>query len=118
MEVIVLDQILSLDTAPVHVAPGGSMLCTISGKAADVASLLRALRGSIAFGMVSFKTVAKDAKLVEAVVYFGLADADDYRAAVDSCSGCNISTKEIDEGTELTGLSMRARNQIINALDA
>lgn len=117
MDVIVLDQILSLDTAPVHVAPGGSILCTVSGKSVDVSGLLRNLREEVAFGMVSFKTISKSDKVVEAVVYLGAADADDFKRVADDHANCIVSTKDIAEGTELTGLSMRARNQIINALD-
>ena len=116
MEVIVLDQILSLETAPVHVAPGGSVQCTISGKASDVFSALCALRENIAFGMMSFKTISKDDKVVEAVVYFGAADKDDYKSVADGYASCQFSTKDIDEDANLTGLSMRARNQVINAL--
>lgn len=117
MDVIVLDQILTLETAPVHVAPGGSKMCTISGKAVDVAAMLRDLRSEVAFGMMGFRTISKDEKRVEAVVYFGAADEADYSAVASKHPNCHVELKAIHEDETHTGLSMRARNQVIHALE-
>ena len=116
MEKVIFGQTLALDTAPVHVAPGGSVLFTLNAKAASLARLLSALREEIAYGMIDI--VADDAdKPVRVLIYTGKADVADFDA-VFSASGHDVECdrEDIVEGTQMTGLSMRARNQVIDCL--
>ncbi len=117
MEKTILNQKLVLDTAAVHVAPGGSMLFRLSGDADLIAKVLMALREEIAYGMIDIKTLDADKKVVEADVYTGKADVADFDAVL-AANGkdVNCDREEIAEGTEMTGLSMRARNQVIDCL--
>ena len=117
MEKTILNQNVSLDTAPVHVAPGGSVMFSLSGNAANIASLLVALREEIAYGMADIRTIDAAAKTVEASIYTGKADIADLDAVM-AAHAQNITSErsEIAEGAEMTGLSMRARNQVIDCL--
>lgn len=117
MEKTINGQTVALEMAPVHVAPGGSMLFKLSGDAGVIAKLLVALREEIAYGMIDVRTVDADKKLVETDIYIGKADCTDFDA-VFAANGQNISCSrsEIVEGTEMAGLSMRARNMVIDCL--
>lgn len=115
MEKTILGTTLTLDTAPLHIAPGGSTLCVIRGTANTVAKCLMTLREEIAYGMADVRTLCENDKIVEVDIYFGKADddifQDMYKPYADDLK--LVSTTELLEGT---GLSMRARNQVIDAL--
>ena len=117
MEKLILAKSLHLDTAPVHIAPGGTVLYHLIADADSLAKLLRDLMGEIAFGMADVD--AADSKAVKVDIYFGAADVDDftkvfapYRDRISSAQ-----REDLPEGTDKTGLSMQARNLVINALN-
>ncbi len=115
MEKTILGTTLTLDSAPLHIAPGGSSLCVLRGGAVAVAKCLMALREEIAYGMADVRTVSDSDKIVEVDIYFGKADdalfQEMYKPYADAVT--LVSCTELLEGT---GLSMRARNQIIDTL--
>lgn len=114
MEKTILNTTLMLDTAPLHIAPGGSTLCVIKGNASSVAELLMSLREEIAYGMADIRTVCGESRVVEVSIYFGKADDDVFQDMVQRCAGgIEVAYSELSEGT---GFSMRARNQVIDAL--
>lgn len=115
IEKTILTQTLSLDTAPIHVPAGGSILCKISGNAKHIAALLEALREEIAYGMADIETLNADSGCVRADIYFGAADAADFDALPRS-QELTIEHQSLPETTNAIGLSMRARNDVINAL--
>lgn len=115
MEKTILNTTLTLDTAPLHVAPGGSTLCTLKGDAAAIAKLLMALREEMAYGMADVRTLSAQDKVVETDIYFGKADETDFHAVYQNHAEdiALVGLKELSEGL---GMSMRARNQVIDAL--
>lgn len=114
MEKTILSTTLTLDTAPLHIAPGGSALCVLKGCASSVAKLLMALREEMAYGMADVRTLSVDDKIVEVEIYFGHADDDIFRDMHKThADNIDVTCSELKEGT---GLSMRARNQVIDAL--
>lgn len=114
MEKTILNTTLTLDTAPLHIAPGGSTLCVIKGNASLLAEFLTALREEIAYGMADVRTICAESRLVEVSIYYGKADDDVFQAMVQKCAdGIESVCSELSEGT---GFSMRARNQVIDAL--
>ncbi len=114
MEKTILNTTLTLDTAPLHIAPGGSTLCVIKGDASLLAEFLMSLREEIAYGMADVRTICAESRLVEVSIYYGKADDDVFQAMVQKCAdGIESVCSELLEGT---GFSMRARNQVIDAL--
>lgn len=114
MEKTIKGQTVSVDCAPVHVAPGGSVMYRLGGHAGVVAKLLVALREETAYGMIDVRDAGEN---VEADIYMGLADCADFDA-IFAAYGQNLTCErsEIAEGTAMTGLSMRARNMMIDIL--
>lgn len=117
MEKLILTKTLHLDTAPVHVAPGGSVLYHLTADAAALAKLLRDLMGEIAFGMADVE--AADSKAVKIDIYFGAADADDFTKVFEHHRNeiSVVDREDMGEGTERMGLSMQARNLVIRTLE-
>lgn len=110
---LILGQEIQVDTAPVHIAPGGSILCTLKGDAATVAASLRALREEIAFGMCDADAQNSP---VSVSVYFGAADRADFDNVIKNFGSLEVASSDMPEGTAQNGLSMAARNRVIDAL--
>lgn len=113
MKKTILGQPITLETAPVHVAPGGSILIKLSGNAQNIAKLLCSLREEIAYGMADIKDGENG---VEADIYLGKADIADFDNIFSAVSDIRCEKSDLAEGTVMDGLSMQARNQIINLL--
>ena len=114
MEKTILNTTLTLDTAPLHIAPGGSTLCVIKGSASSLAEFLMALREEIAYGMADVRTICAASRTVEVSIYYGKADNEIFQDMFQkSVCGIEAVYSELLEGT---GFSMRARNQVIDAL--
>ena len=64
MELTILKETVTLDTAPMHIAPGGSILCHITGNSRRIAKLLIELRSEIAFGMSNVTTIDADSQTI------------------------------------------------------
>ena len=112
MEKDIFGKTLTLDTAPVHIAPGGSILYKLSGNVAVIAKLLNDLREEIAYGMVDVST--SEEKTVEVAIYMGKADVDIFLGMLPA--GMALAEEELAEDTVMTGLSMRARNAVLNEI--
>ena len=110
---LILGNEVQIDTAPVHIAPGGSILCTLKGDAGDIAAMLRALREEIAFGMCDAS--AQNAP-VSVSVYFGAADRPDFDNVIKNFDKLAVELADMPEGTAKTGFTMAARNRVIDAL--
>ncbi len=116
MEKKIFNQTLVLDTAPVHIAPGGSYLFTIEGNASKIKALLMDLREEIAFGMIDLKVISEEQRIVSVSIYFGKADRPDFDRVVGQYDEIGMHSEELGETTQMTGLSMRSRNQIIDVM--
>ena len=114
MEREVLQRKLTLETAPVHVAPGGSVLYHVKGRARGIGEVLVALREETAYGMCDVVTLGEDE--VDVAIYFGRADEASVLEVLEKHSGIETSREELAEAIQMTGLSMRARNQVIDVL--
>ena len=118
MEKTILSKKISLDAAPVHIAPGGSALYHLVAPASSMAALLRALMEEIAYGMIDVETLNEAENVVRVDIYFGAADNDDFMkvfsAYADKIIG--FEREDLPEGTVRTGFSMSARNAVINCL--
>ncbi len=114
MEKIIFGKTLMLDTAPVHVAPGGSILYKMSGNASIIAELLLALREEIAYGMMDVSVVSETDKTVEVAIYMGKADVDVFLGMLPADMA--LAEDELAEDAVMTGLSMRARNMVLDEI--
>ena len=113
MEKVIFGKTLTLDTAPVHIAPGGSVLIKIGDTSTSLLDLLLKLREEIAYGMIDIQT--QDDNTFTITIYLGKADYDAFKAIVSEGSIC-WTEEDLPEGTKMTGLSMRARNQVLDAI--
>ena len=116
MEKKIFNQTLSLDTAPVHVAPGGSCLFTLKGNASKIKALLMGLREEIAFGMIDVEVISEEQRIVCVSIYFGKADRPDFDRIAGQCDEIDMRSEELAETDQKMGLSMRARNQVIDVM--
>ena len=118
MEKTIISQKISLDTAPVHIAPGGSVICHLVAPASVMAALLRALMEEIAYGMIDVETLNEAEKVVRVDIYFGVADNDDFMKVFSGYADkiMGIEREDLPEGTVRTGFSMSSRNAVINCL--
>lgn len=110
---LILGQEVQIDTAPVHIAPGGSIHCTLKGDASVVAEMLRALREEIAFGMCDADAQNSP---VSVSVYFGAADRADFDNVIKNFGSLEVECADMPEGTAKNGFTMAARNRVIDAL--
>ncbi len=113
MEKTILGNSVTLGKAPVHVAPGGSVLIKLSGNAKDIAKLLVSLREETAYGMADIKDIENG---VQADIYLGKADMGDFDGIYSADCGVQCEKTDLPEGTVMDGLSMQARNQVISLL--
>lgn len=119
MEKKILNQTVTLDTAPIHIAPGGSKIAAIEGAANAIASLLSSLREEIAYGLADIETIDANARKVRAKIYFGAADEGDFKTTANRLNGSlNIRIDDIAKDNAATGLSMQARNRVIDILNS
>ena len=119
MELTILNQTLAFDAAPMHIAPGGSLLCRIVGNARRIAKLLARLREEIAYGISSAATIDAGSQAVSVDIYFGKADEPDFRIVFSNFGeGLSAETNELPQDHVQTGLTMAARNRIIDLLAA
>ena len=103
MELTILKETVTLDTAPMHIAPGGSILCHITGNSRRIAKLLIELRSEIAFGMSN--------------IFFGTADEPDFRTIFANFGeGLAFETNKLEEDHRQDALTMAARNCVIDML--
>lgn len=117
MELVILNETVTLDTAPMHIAPGGSLLCRVVGAADVLARLLVELRSEIAFGMARLDTIDAASKTVAADIFFGCADEPDFRALFAHLgAGLTLETKRLAEDHRQDALTMAARNRVIDML--
>ena len=116
MEKKIFNQTLALDTAPVHVAPGGSCLITLKGNASKIKDLLMELREEIAFGMIDVEVISEEKRFVSVSIYFGKADRPDFDRVAGHWDEIDMSGEELAETDQMKGLSMRARNQVIDVM--
>ena len=118
MEKTIFSHKITLDAAPVHIAPGGSVLYHLTASAPVMAGFLRDLMQEIAYGMVDIKVLNESESVVCVDIYFGLADNDDFMkvfaASADKIMG--FEREDLPENTEMTGLSMKSRNDVIRCL--
>lgn len=114
MEKDVFGKKLTLDTAPVHIAPGGSVCIEIGDNTSYLLGLLLKVREEIAYGMIDIETnEAEDT--FSTSIYLGKADLDTFSEIVSEGPLC-WTEKDLPEGTKMTGLSMRSRNQVLDAI--
>lgn len=108
---------IALDNTAMHVAPGGSIACTIVGERSSVAEFLMAVREEIAFGMHVVEIV--DEKIVKVDVHYGAADDDCFKEMLlkgDGTCAWEISYEAVAEGESRQAYSMSVRNKVIQAL--
>ncbi len=113
MEKTVLNQVLKVDTAPVHVAPGGSSECILCGNPKKIGDFLRDLREEIAFGMIDVEMKDVD---VEVSIYYGLADEVDVDAILSRHDISKKSQMCLAEDIQKIGMTMQSRNKVIDLL--
>lgn len=113
MEKTILNQVLKLDTAPVHVAPGGSSECILCGNVKTIGDFLRELREEIAFGMINAEMKGAE---VEVSIYYGLADEADVDAILLRHDISQKSRMCLAEDLQKTGMTMQSRNKVIDLL--
>lgn len=118
--VVVLGKSMDLETRGVHVAPGGSVIYDLEAEASILSKCLVGLREEMAYGMIDAKDIVLANKIVSASIYMGLADIDDFMAYMSGSSDSQLISinrdREVAETETLDGLSMIARNQVIDAL--
>ena len=108
MELTILKETVTLDTAPMHIAPGGSILCHITGNSRRIAKLLIELRSEIAFGM---------SNVITTDIFFGTADEPDFRTIFANFGeGLAFETNKLEEDHRQDALTMAARNCVIDML--
>lgn len=114
MEKTIFGETMTLDSAAIHIAPGGSILCHLVGKSSDLAKLLETLREEIAFGMIDVSTEGETAK---ADIYFGAADEGDFKSVFSRLGdGISCDASPLDPATSSVALSMSARNLVMERL--
>lgn len=117
---VILGKNMDLETRAVHVAPGGSVIYVLEAEATVLSTCLAGLREEMAYGMIDAKDLDLENKVVSASIYMGLADVKDFMAYMAGTSDSQdisiIRKREIAETESLDGLSMSARNQVIDAL--
>ena len=113
MEKVIFGKQLTLDTAPVHIAPGGSVLINIGDSSTYLLGLLLKLREEVAYGMIDI--VTEDDDTFTTKIYLGKADYDTFVNIVSEGPLC-WTEDDLPEGTEMTGLSMRARNMVLDEI--
>ena len=118
MEKTILSKKIIINTAPIHIAPGGSALFHLVAPANVLKSLLSDLREEIAYGMADVETVSDSESLVRIDIYMGLADVDDYMRIFAQYADKiqSFEREDLPEGTERTGFTMGSRNEVIGAL--
>ena len=117
MELTILKETVTLDTAPMHIAPGGSILCHITGNSRRIAKLLIELRSEIAFGMSNVTTIDADSQTIATDIFFGSADEPDFRTIFANFGeGLAFETNKLEEDHRQDALTMAARNCVIDML--
>ena len=114
MEKDIFGKTLTLDTAPVHIAPGGSVLINIGDSTKYLLGLLLKVREEVAYGMIDIVT-DKDDDTFNTTIYMGKADVDTFASIVSDGPLC-WTEEDMPEGTEKMGLSMRSRNMVLDAI--
>ena len=114
MEQDIFGKKLTLETAPVHIAPGGSVLIDIGDSTSYLLGLLLKVREEVAFGMIDIET-NNDEDTFNTTIYMGKADVETFSDLVSDGPLC-WTEDDLPEGTEKTGLSMRSRNMVLDAI--
>ena len=117
MQVKIFSHQIDIEEAPVHVAPGGSELIRLTGKAPYMAKLLEDLREEIAYGMIDAQVLDEADLWVWVCIYVGNADMDDWmRIWSNEEHLVDLERLNLEEEHYKTGYSMATRNKIIEAL--
>ena len=118
MEKTILSKKVSITTAPVHIAPGGSVLFHLVASSNDLKKLLLELREEIAYGMADIDNVDAESSVVRVDIYMGMADVDDFMKVFSRYADAVVSFEREDlaEGSQRTGFSMGSRNDVIECL--
>lgn len=112
----IFGQEVNLESRAMHVAPGGSVIYALSGACADIAKFLEVLREEVAYGMIGVKEAGDKRAVVE--IYFGAADEDTASQMIKPFSAISCERSDVAEGEKRDGLSMAARNKVIDILRA
>ncbi len=107
-------QEIQLESRSMHVAPGGSVIYAVSGACRELAKYLEALREEVAYGMCSIQDLG-DGRAC-ASIYFGAADEDIASDFVKQAADLSVERSAVAEGEKRDGLSIGARNQVIDIL--
>ncbi len=117
MELTILNKTHAFDAVPMHIAPGGSILCRIVGNARRLSEMLAQLREEIAYGISNAATIDADSKTVSVDIWFGKADEPDFRIVFSNFGeGLCAETNELSQDHVQNGLTMAARNCVIDLL--
>ena len=118
MEKNVLSRKVLIETAPVHIAPGGSVLFHLTGHASGLYTLLSKLMEEIAYGMSDVETVEPSRSVVRVDIYMGKADVDEFMRIFSETGDLiqSFEREELEEGVQKTGFNMTSRNAVIRSL--
>ncbi|MFA5624538.1 MAG: hypothetical protein WC966_05720 [Bradymonadales bacterium] len=109
----ILDRTINLETAAMHVAPGGSVKYIFTAKHEEILPFLRALRDEIAYGMYFVEEQQGELKIG---IYFGLADKDIFEpllAAQSTSAHWQIERSDVAEGAQEQAYTMASRNAVL-----
>ena len=117
MELTIFKETVTLDPAPMHIAPGASILCHLPVNSSCLAKLLIELRSQIAFGMSNVTTIDADSQTSTTDIFFGSADEPDFRTIFANFGeGLAFETNKLEEDHRQDALTMAARNCVIDML--
>ena len=118
MEITLFSKTIEIEEAPIHIAPDGSELIRLMGRAPFIAKFLDDLKEKIAFGMIKAQEIDEHDRWVWVWTYVGQSDMDEWLETMRQQDRViDYERRNFKENDEFAmGYSIKTRNEVIEAL--